>query len=154
MKKLNIVFMLAALAFVPLASNVIAQEKTAAQSAAQARPEVASAVRAWHGDGGVQVWTLRYGPREDNKALVQITNIDHPWEQRIQLMDVQKNDKKTRYSVMLNGERFVVLNLFGVDSGELYLPNEKQTYRIGYSESLSSQGNAQYFLTDYLNQKK
>lgn len=154
MKKLNITILMAALACMPLASNVIAQDKTATQSAASARPEVASTVRAWRGEGGVQVWTLRYGPRESNKALVQITNIDHPWEQRIQVMDVQKNDKRKSYSVMVNGERFVVLNMFDVDSGELYLPNEKQAYRISYSESLSSQGNAQYFLTDYLNQKK
>ncbi|URQ59193.1 hypothetical protein LQ939_09995 [Pantoea alhagi] len=154
MKKINIAFMLAALAFIPLSSQVIAQTKIASQNASFSRPEVAKKVMAWQGEEGVQVWILRYGPRQDNKALVQITNIDHPWSQRIQIMDVQKSDKKSSYSLTVNGNRFVALNIFNRDSGELYLPDEKQPYRINYSESLSSYGNAQHFLTEYLNQKK
>ncbi|ARJ44332.1 hypothetical protein B1H58_17510 [Pantoea alhagi] len=137
----------------PITHDVIAQDK-AAQSSSSARPEVAEEVKAWEGEEGIQVWILRYGPRKDNKALVQITNIDHPWSQRIQIMDVQKNDKKKTYSLMVDGKRFIALNMLGSGMGELYLPDEKQPYRISYSQSLSSYGNAQHFLTDYLNQKK
>ncbi|WP_225181244.1 hypothetical protein [Pectobacterium aroidearum] len=36
--------------------------------------------------------------------------------------------------------------------GELYLPGEAQPVRIGYSKSLSEQGNPEHFLTDYLQQ--
>ncbi|PNS13243.1 hypothetical protein COO59_03905 [Mixta theicola] len=138
----------------PLAGHVIAQNKVPVQSSPPARPQVAEDVKAWQGEEGVEVWILRYGPREENKALVQITNIDHPWNQRIQIMDVQNDEKKKTYSLMVNGNRFVSLKMYGMGSGELYLPNEKQSYRINYSQSLSSYGNAQHFLTDYLNQKK
>lgn len=154
MKKINMALMLVTLALTPVTCDVIAQDKIAKQSAPAARPEVAEEVKAWQGEEGIQVWVLRYGPREENKALVQVTNIDHPWSQRIQIMDVQKNDKKKTYSLMVNGKRFVVLNMFGSGMGELYLPDENQPYRISYSQSLSSYGNAQHFLTDYLNQQR
>ena len=154
MKKINMALMLVTLALTPVTCDVIAQDKIAKQSAPAARPEVAEEVKAWQGEEGIEVWVLRYGPREENKALVQVTNIDHPWSQRIQIMDVQKNDKKKTYSLMVNGKRFVVLNMFGYGMGELYLPDENQPYRISYSQSLSSYGNAQHFLTDYLNQQR
>lgn len=154
MKKINMAFMLVTLALMPVTQDVIAQSKGVTQTTPAVRPEVAEEVKAWQGEEGIQVWVLRYGSREENKALVQITNIDHPWSQRIQLMDVQKNDKKKTYSLKVNGNRFVALNMFGSGMGELYLPDDKQSYRISYSQSLSSYGNAQHFLTDYLNQKK
>lgn len=154
MKKIKFAFVLAALAFMPLAGNVNAQNKMPGQSQPAARPEVAEDVKAWQGEEGVEVWILRYGPRDQNKALVQIVNIDHPWNKRIHLMDVSKEEKKKSYSLNLNDRRFVALNMYSLESGELYLPDEKQPYRIHFSQGLSSAGNAQHFLTDYLNQKK
>ncbi|MDO7896884.1 hypothetical protein [Pseudomonas citrulli] len=116
---------------------------------AESRPEVAEKVQAYAGEGGVKVWTLRMGARSDNQALVQVEGIDHDWNMKIQKMAVEKTAKDTRYSTTVDGKKFVVLVL-QQGWGELYLPGEAQALNVGYDESLSSQGNAQAFLTDYL----
>ena len=113
------------------------------------RPEVAEKVLAYAGAGGVKVWTLRIGARSDNQALVQVEGVDHDWNLKIQKMTVEKTAKDTRYSTRVDGQKFVMLVL-QQSWGELYLPGEAQALSVGYDESLSSQGNAQAFLTDYL----
>ncbi|CRM61880.1 hypothetical protein [Pseudomonas sp. 31 R 17] len=116
---------------------------------AENRPEVAEKVLAYAGEGGVKVWTLRIGARTDNQALVQLEGVDHDWNMKIQKMTVEKTSKDTRYSTTVDGQKFVVLVL-QKGWGELYLPGESQALNVGYDEFLSSQGNAQAFLTDYL----
>ncbi|MBA6118970.1 MULTISPECIES: hypothetical protein [Pseudomonas] len=118
---------------------------------AQARPPVADNVVAYQGQQGIKVWTLRVGERSANEALVQIEGVDHDWNMRIQKMSVEKTSKDTRYFTTVDGQRFVVLIIQGNWGGELYLPGEAQALMVGYSEGLSNQGNAQAFLTDYLN---
>ena len=113
------------------------------------RPEVAEKVLAYAGEGGVKVWTLRIGARSDNQALVQLEGVDHDWNMKIQKMAVEKTSKGTRYSTTVDGQKFVVLVL-QQGWGELYLPGESQALNVGYDELLSSQGNAQAFLTDFL----
>lgn len=120
---------------------------------AAARPEVAEAVQAWSGEQGIQVWTLRYGPPQDHKALVQITQVDHPWNRKILLMDVAKKDKRRDYSLSIDGKKYVALIINSYSRGELYLPGGKEGYSVYYNENLSHEGNAQYFLTDYLQQE-
>ena len=116
------------------------------------RPEVADKVLAYAGESGVKVWTLRIGARSDNQALVQVEGVDHDWNLKIQKMAVEKTSKDTRYSTTVDGKKFVVLVL-QQGWGELYLPGESQESSVSYDESLSSQGNAQAFLTDYLQAK-
>ncbi|MCO8165339.1 hypothetical protein NJC38_24680 [Pseudomonas sp. 21LCFQ010] len=116
-----------------------------------ARPQVADRVVAYSGTQGVKVWTLRYAERSANQALVQIEGVDHDWDKRIQQMTVEKTSKDTRYSTQVDGKKYVALIVQG-NYGELYLPGEAQTASVGYDEGLSSQGNAQHFLTDYLEQ--
>ncbi|OSM99971.1 hypothetical protein AU509_04180 [Lonsdalea britannica] len=115
------------------------------------RPPVGDNVVAYSGEQGVKVWTLRYGERAANQALVQIDGIDHDWKMRIQKMDVEKTNKDTRYSTQVDGKKFVVLIIHS-GYGELYLPGEAQETMVGYDDTLSQSGNAQYFLTDYLQQ--
>ncbi|MCQ9423533.1 hypothetical protein NRB16_08360 [Pseudomonas sp. LJDD11] len=116
-----------------------------------ARTQVADRVVAYSGTQGVKVWTLRYAERSANQALVQIEGVDHDWDKRIQQMTVEKTSKDTRYSTQVDGKKYVALIVQG-NYGELYLPGEAQTASVGYDEGLSSQGNAQHFLTDYLEQ--
>lgn len=116
---------------------------------AQERPEVADKVVAYGGEQGVKVWTLRIGARSDNQALVQLEDVDHDWNLRIQKMAVEKTAKDTRYSTTVDGQKFVVL-IVQDGWGELYLPGEAKPVQVGYSPALSSQGDAQAFLTDYL----
>ncbi len=118
------------------------------------RPEVAEDVQAWSGEQGMQVWTLRYGPSQDHKALVQITQIDHPWNRKILLAEVEKKGKRRDYSVLVEGKKYNVLIINSNSRGEVYLPGEKESYAVYYNERLSREGNAQYFLTDYLQQEK
>ena len=153
MKKLTTALLLASLTFLPLQSGIASPDSRPAHGKQQ-RPEIAEQVKAWQGEEGTEVWILRYGPREENKALVQLVNIDHPWNRKIQIMDVVRENKKKKYTVTLNGNRFVVLSMDGTNIGELYLPNEPHPYRISYSDLLSKYGNAQHFLTDYLSQQK
>lgn len=129
---------------------------SAAQGSAAAtttRPEVADNVHAWSGEQGIQVWTLRYGHPDEHKALVQITQIDHAWKNKIQLMDVDKKGKRRDYSVMVDGKKYVALIITGNNRGELYLPGEAESYNVCFNKELSEEGNAQFFLTDYLQQE-
>ncbi|KPA88134.1 MULTISPECIES: hypothetical protein [Pseudomonas] len=116
---------------------------------AEERPPVADKVLAYSGQQGVKVWTLRIGERSDNQALVQVEDVDHDWNLRIQKMNVEKTAKDTRYSTTVDGQKFVVL-ILQEGWGELYLPGESKALTVGYDENLSSRGDAQAFLTEYL----
>lgn len=118
-----------------------------------ARPEVADHVKAWESTDGIQVWTLRYGKLSEHKALVQITNVDHEWNKKIQVMNVEKKNGRTDYILPLEGKPYTVLTLDKYNYGELYLPDESSSFPVRYSEYLSSEGDAQNFLSDYLKQK-
>lgn len=136
------------------AGMVAALALVGAMAQAEERPSVAEKVVAYAGEQGVKVWTLRIGERSANEALVQVEGVDHDWNMRIQKMNVEKTDKLTRYYTTVDGQKFAALVIQGSDSwsaSELYLPGEAQALKIGYSQSLSEQGNAQAFLTDYLN---
>jgi len=122
------------------------------QAQADERPAVADKVVAYAAEQGIKVWTLRIGERSEHKALVQIEGVDHDWDMRIQKMDVAKTSKDTCYSTEVDGQKFVTLLVQG-NWGELYLPGEAQPLHVRYDQYLSEQGNAQAFLTDYLNAK-
>ena len=115
------------------------------------RPPVGDRVVAYSGTQGVKVWTLRYGERSDDQALVEINGIDNDWNKRIQKMDVVKTNKDTRYSTTVDGNKYVALIIQG-NHGELYVPGEQQAMSLSYDDVLSNEGNAQHFLTDYLQQ--
>ncbi len=119
------------------------------QAQAEDRPDMAKNVVAYLGTEGAKVWTLRIGDRAANEALVQVEGVDHDWDMRIQKMHVEKTAKDTRYWTEVDGKKFVVL-LVRNGWGELYLPGEAKPLMVGYDNGLSEQGNAQAFLTDYL----
>ncbi|GAB7528631.1 hypothetical protein PS3A_10400 [Pseudomonas sp. 3A(2025)] len=115
------------------------------------RPPVGDRVVAYSGTQGVKVWTLRYDERSANQALVEINGVDADWNKRIQKMSVAKTSKDTRYSTEVDGKPYVAMIIQG-NHGELYVPGEPQMISLSYDEALSSEGNAQHFLTDYLQQ--
>lgn len=122
-----------------------------AHAVGEERPQVADKVVAYQGQEGVKVWTLRIGERSARQALVQVEGVDHDWDLNIRRMNVEKSDKDTRYITEVDGKRFVAL-IVQSGYGELYLPGEAQPLRVYSDTALAEQGNAQYFLTDYLNQ--
>lgn len=121
-------------------------------ASAQVRPEIARYIKAFSGQEGITVWTLRVGAADKSEALVQITGIDHAWDMRIQKMKVEPSQRGNNYLATVDGKRFVVLAMEGA-SGELYLPGkgDAQTTLV-YSKTLSEQGNPEHFLTEYLQQ--
>lgn len=134
--------------FVALLSAVLLIQPAAAQSA---RPEVAKYIKAYEGAEGAQVWTLRIGPVKANEALVQITNVDNPLDKKILRCQVEQNEGARSYYTRVDGQRYLLLKLGNRGGGELYLPGES-AMGVGYSEGLSQEGNAEHFLTDYLQQ--
>lgn len=122
-------------------------------AADKARPEIGPEVKAYSSHDSANVWVLRIGARADNQALVQITGIDHDLNGKIEKYQVEKTDKDTRYVTQINGQRYVLLRIgSGFGFGELYLPGEKKEIFVSYDKGLSSAGNPEHFLTDYLNQ--
>lgn len=121
---------------------------------AESRPEIARYIKAYTGQEGIKVWTLRIGAVDKNEALVQITGIDHAWDMRIQKLKVEPSQPGNNYVATVEGKRFVVLAMKD-GSGQLYLPGKGDaTTSLVYSETLTEQGNAEHFLTDYLQQKE
>lgn len=116
----------------------------------QTRPEVAENVKAYEGPEGVVVWTLRYGKPAEHKMLVQITNVDHPWNTKIQLMGVEDTGSRKYIYTIVNDKRFNVVFFNENGWGTLTLPGEKNSLPVFYSKEYSAEGNAQHFLTDYL----
>ncbi|WP_312073666.1 hypothetical protein [Atlantibacter sp.] len=115
------------------------------------RPETAKYVKAYSGQEGAQIWTLRIGARADNEALVQIERIDHELDKRILRCKVQPtSDGGKSYSTKIDGKEFVLLRVKN-GSGELYLPGEQASY-VSYNEGLSNNSDADAFLTSYLEQ--
>ncbi|WP_313479298.1 hypothetical protein [Atlantibacter hermannii] len=119
--------------------------------AESARPETAKYVKAYSGQEGAQIWTLRIGARADNEALVQIERVDHELDKRILRCKVQPtSDGGKSYSTKIDGKDYVLLRIKN-GSGELYLPGTEARY-VAYNDGLSQNGDAQAFLTSYLEQ--
>jgi len=119
---------------------------------AQARPEVGRYVKAWSGPEGIVVWTLRYGPPEAQEALVQVNGIDHKWDHRILRVKTVPMQNGSKFILHADGRQYEVLT--ADDAGmELLVPGMARRLPLRYEKDLSSQGNAQHFLTEYEEQK-
>ncbi|WP_414163449.1 hypothetical protein ACMGGS_16040 [Superficieibacter sp. BNK-5] len=117
------------------------------------RPEIAKYVKGYEGQEGVQVWTLRIGPKEANESLVQIANVDNALDKKIIRCKVEPaSGGATSYKTEIDGKSWELLRVKD-GSGELYLPGESSSTWVAYSQSLSQEGNAEHFLTDYLEQE-
>ncbi len=119
--------------------------------AATARPEVAKQAKAYSSNDGVKVSTLRYGPREKNQALVQVTGADSEIDDKILLATTAATQKDTRYTVQRKGRPYVLL-ILDEGGGELYVPGAPKPARVGYDAGVSEQINPEHYLTDYLEQ--
>ncbi|RFF68592.1 hypothetical protein D0A40_04745 [Xanthomonas campestris pv. raphani] len=137
----------AAAVLIPLLSlAAVAQTQAAA-----ARPEVAKQAKAYSSRDGIRVSTLRYGPREKNQALVQVTGADSEIDDKILLASTAATQKDTRYTVQLRGQPYVLL-ILNAGTGELYLPGAQKAAQVGYDAAASEQINAEHYLTDYQEQ--
>ncbi len=81
---------------------------TPAVSLAQARTEVNPLAEVYRDEKRLNVTIVRYGKREGKQALVEIADLDHPWNQRIFLTSVQDVSRRAgtvdnTYSIQLEG---------------------------------------------------
>ncbi|OAG67509.1 hypothetical protein A7D17_17185 [Xanthomonas floridensis] len=121
-----------------------------AESAVQ-RPEVAKQAKAYRSSDGTKVSTLRYGSRDKNQALLQVTGADSEIDDRILLASIDATQKDKRYTVQLKGRPYVLL-ILNEGSGELYLPGAPKPVRVGYDPGASEQINPEHHLTEYQEQ--
>lgn len=131
--------------------SMLSLAAVAQTQAAAARPEVAKQAKAYSSNDGAKVSTLRYGPREKNQALVQVTGADSEIDDKILLATTAATQKDTRYTIQLKGRPYVLL-ILNEGGGELYLPGAAKPMRVGYDAGVSEQINPEHYLTDYQEQ--
>lgn len=156
----------AALTFVFAASLTVPAVSLAQQpkATAQSRPEVNPLAEVYRDDKRLNVTVVRYGKRENKQALVEIADLDHPWNQRIFLTSVQDVSRRAgtvdnTYSIQLDGKPWgLVFTL--LDGGGLVLnlrengdTGKNVRYPIYYSKELSDQTSSEFLLTAYLKQQ-
>lgn len=99
---------------------------------------------------------LRVGPLANKEALVQINGIDHPWDGQIHRLKIEPMQNGMKYVSVSGGKRFDVLQRSesaGAPAFELAVPGLPGRTELVYDRELSAEGNAQHFLSQYLEQK-
>ncbi len=135
-----------------------------AKGTAQARPEVSPLAEVFRDEKKLNVTVVRYGKRENKQALVEIADLDHPWNQRIFLASMQDVSRRAgtvenTYFIQLDGKPWgLVFNL--LDGGGLVLnlresgdTGKNVRFPIFYSKELSDQTSSEFLLTAYLKQQ-
>ncbi len=146
-------------AFTAVLAPAVAQAQTAG------RPEMGTLPEAYRDDKQLSVTVVRYGPKANKQALVELAGLDHPWNRRIFLANVvdvarRAGEVKNSYWIQLAGKPWgLVAQDLGYGGPMLNLCEDGDTgknvrYPIYYSKELSEQSNAQFMLTAYLEQEK
>lgn len=120
-------------------------------SQAGERPEAGRYIKAYSGGEGVLVWLLRVGPPANQESLVQIVGIDHKWDLRILKLKREATQRGVKYVLDADGRRYDVL-VMEEGATELFIPGLRKT-DLSYDKQQSAHGNAEQFLTEYLEQK-
>jgi hypothetical protein len=100
MRKLILLLLLA----VGLLSNLQAEEKV---------PEMPRYTSAYSGGEGYRVWVARFGPREQQEALVQIEGIDHKLDGRVLRAKAMPSAGGVKYTAMVDGQSYELLYVDG-----------------------------------------
>ena len=130
-----------------------------------ARPEVGQIPEVYTTEGSKMTVTIvRYGPRASKQALVEIADLDHPWNQRIfrtSVQDVSRRAGKVEntYFIQLDGKPWgLVFN--NLDGSGLNLnlredgdKGKNVRYPLYYSKENTDNTVSDYLLTAYLKQE-
>ena len=162
----NIAFFSTCLAFAAVAqfaTPTLAQAQ--ATKPAAARPEVGQIPEVYTTENSkLTVTVVRYGPRASKQALVEIADLDHPWNQRIfrtSMQDVSRRASKIEntYFIQLDGKPWgLVFNLLDGSGLVLNLREDGDTgknvrYPLYYSKGNTENTVSEYLLTAYLKQE-
>ena len=130
-----------------------------------ARPEVGQIPEVYTSEGNkLTVTVVRYGPRASKQALVEIADLDHPWNQRIFLTSVQDVSRRAgkvenTYFIQLAGRPWgLVFNNLDGSGLNLNLREDGDTgknvrYPLYYSKGNTEDTVSEYLLTAYLKQE-
>ena len=120
------------------------------------RPEVGAYVQAYAGEENVVVYVVRIGAPEKGEVLLLVSGIDNRIDGVIQKASVVNDGNNRRsYRIKSGKEEYEILRLER-DAGRLFVaayPGGLGDYRVGYSQELSRNANAEHLLTQWLEQK-
>lgn len=137
----------------------------AAQSQTTTRPEVGELAEVYRDDKRLNVTIVRLGKRENKQALVEIADLDHPWNKRIfktVVVDVSRRvgEVVNTYWIQLDSKPWGLV-VRDMNYGGLILNLREQgdtgknvRLSISYSKELSAETSSEFLLTAYLNQEK
>jgi hypothetical protein len=93
--------------------------------------------KVYKGDEGLEVTVLRYGPRENNQALVWIRGVDTKWNDKVFLTKHEETDRASDY--VIDGKYHVVVGRKHWGNSWRYeaYPGDRKEYDIRYNEELS-----------------
>jgi hypothetical protein len=162
---LKTAYLSACLAFVAVAQLAAPAAAQAQTTKPAARPEVGPIPEVYVTEGNkLNVTIVRYGPRASKQALVEIADLDHPWNQRIFLTSVQDVSRRAgkienTYFIQLDGKPWgLVFN--NLDGSGLYLnlredgdKGKNVRYPLYYSKGNTENTVSEYLLTAYLKQQ-
>lgn len=138
MRKLLPLFVLAA----ALTSNSHAEERP---------PEMAPYTMAYSGGEGYRVWVARFGSKENQEALVQISGIDHKLDGRVLRAKAvhSVNGGSVKYTTTFDGQSYELLFVEG-PKAVLRVTGAPWTSELRYDKLLADGRPPQHLLTDYL----
>jgi len=161
----KIVFISTCLAFAAVAQLATFTTAQAQATKPAARPEVGQIPEVYTTENSkMTVTVVRYGPRASKQALVEIADLDHPWNQRIfrtSVQDVSRRAGKIEntYFIQLDGKPWgLVFNSLNGEGLMLNLREDGDTgknvrYPLSYSRGNTEDTVSEYLLTAYLKQE-
>jgi hypothetical protein len=127
---------------VGLVANLHAEER---------RPEMARYTMAYSGGEGYRVWIARFGSKENQEALVQISGIDHKLDGRVIRAKVVPSvgGGSVKYTTTLDGQSYELLSVEGTKA-VLRVTGAPWSSDLYYDKSLVDDRPPQHLLTDYV----
>jgi hypothetical protein len=119
--------------------------------AEERRPEMARYTMAYSGGEGYRVWIARFGSKENQEALVQISGIDHKLDGRVIRAKVVPSvgGGSVKYTTTLDGQSYELLSVEGTKA-VLRVTGANWSSDLCYDKSLVDDRPPQHLLTDYL----
>lgn len=130
-----------------------------------ARPVVAQVCKVYTGYEGLMITTVRLGEESKNEALVKVSGIDHPWNNKVFKAKMNKyksnsasNNFNIEYEIEWKGKKHKVL----IGSGEsvglftayiIPFGSQQIEHRLNYDVGQSNYTSAERLLTEYLEQQ-
>jgi hypothetical protein len=125
-----------------LVSHSQAEEKT---------PEMSRYTIAYSGGTGYRVWVARFGPKENDEVLLQISGIDHKLDGRIIRAKMVPSNAggSVKYTATVDGQFYELLSVEGTRA-VLRVTGAAWSSELCYDKSLAEDRPPQHLLTDYL----